>query len=103
MQEDNRGNAAESVIESSWIAQSVIALMNSRMEYEATAAELYDQLLQVARDRLHFDPKCWPANPQVLSSQLRRLEPDLHQRGIRIEFLTQSKRVRHRVRHETST
>jgi hypothetical protein len=87
MLEDNRGNAAEAVLESSWVAQSVIELMKTRAEHAATATELFDHLRNAAQERLRFDPKCWPANPQVLSGELRRLEPDLQQRGIRIEFL----------------
>jgi hypothetical protein len=92
MLEDNRRNAAEAVLESSWAAQAVIVLMSSRTEVDVTATELYDALQQVARDRLFFDPRCWPANPKVLSSELRRLESDLRHRGIRIEFPRTGKR-----------
>ncbi|MGD1073103.1 MAG: hypothetical protein ABSB15_23540, partial [Bryobacteraceae bacterium] len=86
MLSDNRANAAESVIESSWVAQAVVELMKTRPEVSATPTVLFDALRDVARDRVRFDEKNWPKNPQVLSAELRRLASDLGHRGIRIDF-----------------
>ena len=86
MLEDNRANAAASVIEGSWVALAVIKLMSTRAEHSATPSDLLDHLRNVAVDRIYFDVRHWPGDARVLSAQLRRLEPDLRQRGIRISF-----------------
>ncbi len=88
----NRRTANESAIESSIIAEPLLALMNGRDEWEGTATELMGLLENEADERL-TKQRGWPKRPNLLSSELKRIAPNLRRMGIDIEFRKSGRRL----------
>jgi len=61
-----------------------IVLLANKNRFKGTAAALLEELN--FRTRREERPKGWPANAQVLSSQLRRVAPNLRAAGVRLSF-----------------
>ena len=83
---EGRALAAEAVLESSPVADILLDFMSTTESLEGSATELWIILRNHVREQLYFDQRRWPASPRQLSNELRRLEPDLQQHGVRITF-----------------
>ncbi len=79
----NRKAANELPLEASPIATPLLELADTR--FEGTATELL-AALSGSVDESVTRRKGWPANGQVLSTELRRLAPNLRAAGIDVEF-----------------
>jgi hypothetical protein len=73
----NRGEADAQLLENSEVAQAVIRMMVIHRIWEGTPTALLEELNKFCPDEATRKGKHWPANPGVLSKQLRRLSPVL--------------------------
>ncbi|MFZ1974186.1 MAG: bifunctional DNA primase/polymerase [Candidatus Acidiferrales bacterium] len=83
--DSNRGVAVALSLEASPIVMPLTRFLLTRSAWRGTAAQLLRRIeknveIEVARQR------SWPANPQLLSSQLRRIAPHLRATGLDIQF-----------------
>ncbi|MFQ5733042.1 MAG: hypothetical protein ACE5KM_13960 [Planctomycetaceae bacterium] len=81
----NRATANEAAIESSIIAEPLLALLRGRDDWDGTATELKGHLEDAADSRT-IKQHNWPKRPHVLSGELRRIAPNLRRMGIDVEF-----------------
>jgi hypothetical protein len=86
----NRAEAAQAVMDSSPLAQSVMDLMAGCSSWNGTARELLARLRQTA-DEGTLKSKYWPQDDIRLGKDLKRLTPDLLKCGIEIESLRKGK------------
>jgi len=81
----NRETSHEVALESSPAAQAVLSLVKAKGLWEGTATELLDRLehnpSEAERRR-----SGWPRSARALSSELRRLAPNLRGSGIEVNF-----------------
>ena len=80
----NRADAIQSVIDANPVASAIRDLMQDRMEWTGTAAELLAELEPKAGDSV-TKGKEWPANGQALSRRLNRVKSAVRPAGIEIE------------------
>lgn len=83
--DSNRGVAVALSLEASPIVMPLTLFLVTRSTWRGTAAQLLRGIekhveIEVSRQR------SWPANPQLLSSQLRRIAPHLRATGLDIQF-----------------
>ena len=88
----NLEQGAETVIESSPVAQAIIALV-SKKDFAGTATELLDLLeekdgsgLNLNAESRETQSKSWPKNARALSATLRRIAPALLRKGVEVIF-----------------
>ena len=79
----NRADAIQSVIDASPVASAIRDLMQDRVEWTGTAAELLTELEQKAGDSV-TKGKEWPANGQALSRRRNQYMSALRPAGIEI-------------------
>ena len=65
-------------------------------KYEQSATDCLDDLISIEGAKVASSVK-FPKNPRALSSKLRRMEPFLHQKGLKIEFWRDSGLMRKRM------
>ena len=80
----NHADAIQSVIDASPVASAIRELMQDRVEWTGTAAELLAELELKAGDSV-TKGKEWPANGQALSRRLNRVKSAVRPAGIEIE------------------
>jgi len=74
------------VLSSNPIAAALLAFMENRDSYEATPAELLDELAQESeRMKIKTTTKSWPGAPQVFTRRLNELKSNLRQGGIEVD------------------
>jgi hypothetical protein len=83
--DSNRGAAVALGLEASPIVMPLTIFFLARSTWRGTAAQLLRKIekraeIEVTRQR------SWPANPQLLSSQLRRIAPHLRASGLDVQF-----------------
>ena len=81
---DNRGDANRQALEASPVAAAVWRLMKDRDEWRGTATELYQKLGGAATEEMRRS-KAWPAAPNSLGGEMKRLAPALRAVGIEAE------------------
>jgi hypothetical protein len=81
----NRAAANDLALESSTVATVVLCLMSPLSQWSGTLTGLLDELGKYADDKTK-KRRDWPATPKGLSSQLRRVAPNLRQAGILVKF-----------------
>jgi len=81
---DNRGDANRQALEASPVAAAVWLFMKDRDEWQGTATELYHKLGSAATDAMKRS-KAWPAAPNSLGGEMKRLAPALRGVGIEVE------------------
>jgi hypothetical protein len=66
----------EEVLEASLIADTIIKLMENKLEWNSTATELLSELEEIAGNglRINSRSKFWPKNPNVLSRRLNEIK-----------------------------
>jgi hypothetical protein len=82
--EDNRGDANRQALEASPVAASVWRFMKDRDEWRGTATELYQKLGSAATEEMRRS-RSWPAAPNSLGGEMKRLAPALRAVGIEAE------------------
>lgn len=82
--ESNRRDITALSLESSMVAQAVLAYMDFTGTLELTPKELLKKLNMNAEDGRKVPG--WPASPQALSTQLRRVAPALRRLGLEVSF-----------------
>jgi hypothetical protein len=80
---ETRSHESAAAVEGSVMAQTLLNYMVTG--WCGTAGELLQWLSDTVSDEVRKS-RGWPVNPRVLSSQLRRLAPNLEAAGLRIEF-----------------
>ena len=81
----NRETANESAIESSVIAEPMVALLDDNEEWTGTPTELLYALEEKIPERT-AKQRAWPKRPHNLSGELKRIAPNLRRMGIDVEF-----------------
>ena len=81
---DNRGDANRQDLETSPVAAAVWRFMKDHDEWRGTATELYQQLGSAATEEMRRS-KAWPAAPNSLGGEMKRLAPALRGVGIEVE------------------
>ncbi len=93
---ENREAANDLALEASPVVPVLTSLMAEQSTWRGTSGELLKRLSEHA-DEQTKRLKSWPASPQTLSNQLRRLTPNLRQAGLRLEFDREKNRKRARL------
>jgi hypothetical protein len=88
-----RDRIAAEVVDSDAVAAAVIRLMESRLSWRGTAAELLVNMTP-AEGR---PPRHWPATARTMSGHLRRIMPALRGMGLEVVFTRQANRGRSRI------
>jgi hypothetical protein len=96
--DSNRDEAVANIIEANLVATAVRSLMSTRTQWEGTASELLDALIEVAGERI-AKSKTWPKSPGALSGRLRRAATALRKIGIEVTFKKDQDRKRSRKIH----
>jgi hypothetical protein len=89
--EDYRRTARINALEASNVGTALLTLMEQRPTWEGTASELMTELdghLPAAANRRNF-----PSSARAMSSQLRRIMPNLREAGIEVEMPEGTRRV----------
>lgn len=81
----NRGTANALSLEGSPLVTPLKRLLASRASWRGTAAELLRKMAKHVENQA-IEQRNWPKNPQLLSTQLRRIAPQLRASGLDIEF-----------------
>ncbi len=81
----NRRSADEQAIEASLFGQAMMRL-SSQDDFEGNASDLLNQLNQQTPEQERKNAPDWPKSARGLSSQLRRLAPNLRRLGIEIQL-----------------
>ena len=81
---DNRGDANRQALEASPVAAAVWRFMKDRDEWRGTMTEFYQQLGSVATEEMRRS-KAWPAAPNSLGAEMKRLAPALRAIGIEVQ------------------
>ena len=81
---DNRGDANRQALEASPVAAAVWLFMKDRDEWQGTATELYQKLGSAATEEMRRS-RAWPAAPNALGGEMKRLAPALRGVGIEVE------------------
>jgi hypothetical protein len=81
----NRRAATDNSIDNSAVADVLFDSVPSNLKWSGALAELHRQLTAIAGKQV-AGTKRWPKNVQQLSSELRRLSPQLRERGLSIAF-----------------
>jgi hypothetical protein len=71
---DNQAGAHEQALDSSPLPPALLALVDGKLGWEGSPAELFTELTRHTTDP---PPKDWPKKPNVLTNRLRRLTPNL--------------------------
>jgi hypothetical protein len=80
---DNQTGAHEQALDASPLPAALLTLMDGRELWEGTPTELHMELRRFAPMP---EPKDWPKKPNVLTSKLRRLAPNLRRvHGLSVE------------------
>ena len=74
------------VINSSLVSQMIFELLNSKLEWEGTAEDLYFDLSKLLENK-YIRPNrfIWASSPHALGKELNRLKPVLEQYGISVD------------------
>jgi len=80
-------------LEQSGIGDVLAQLMRKKKDVVYTCSQLLIELNNL-KEELEIDVRRWPANARALSSQLRRIAPNLLRCGISVEFLPRSQEAR---------
>jgi hypothetical protein len=83
--ESNRGAAVALGLEASPIVMPLTIFLLPRSTWRGTAAQLLRRIVKHAEIEVTRQ-RSWPANPQLLSSQLRRIAPHLRASGLDVQF-----------------
>lgn len=89
---ENRANSHIIAVEESAFGQDLVRLIDEKDHWEGTATQLLEALAG-GRDKKDL-PEGWPKKPQLLSSLLRRLAPDLRALGYDVVFPKRSSKAR---------
>jgi hypothetical protein len=81
----NRDGSTAAALESSAIAQPVLALVERHGTWTGTVKQLLGELDSVAGEAARKD-RDWPTNPRKLGGDLRRLAPALRRAGVNVEL-----------------
>ena len=81
----NRRAATDNSIDDSAVADVLFDSVPSNLKWSGSLANLHRQLTAIAGKQLPGS-KRWPKNVTQLSSELRRLSPQLRERGLSIAF-----------------
>lgn len=87
----NRESANEVALESSVIAQPLLALLEAEGEWSGTPSELLHALEARITEQARKQPG-WPKSPRALSGHLKRLAPNLREAGWVVEHDRTSKK-----------
>jgi hypothetical protein len=79
----NREGANDLAIESHPVAKAIVAMMDTRGEWEGTATELL-VVIEGAVDEATRKQKAWPKAANKLSAAVRRVAPNLRSAGIEV-------------------
>jgi hypothetical protein len=71
-------------LDASPVVPALRHLLATKQQYEGTATDLFQTLTYLINEQKR--PKGWPSNPQVLSSQLRRIAPNLRVVGVEVTW-----------------
>jgi hypothetical protein len=83
--DSNRGAAVAVSLEASSIVPALMMFLLTSRYWRGTAADLLRGIEKSAEPE-EVRQRSWPANPQLLSSQLRRIAPHLRASGLDIHF-----------------
>ena len=92
----NRSSAHDVVIESSMIGPEILSLLATHESWEGNSTELLAALEDNANEKTK-GRRSWPANARKLSSDLRRIAPNLRATGIDVTFSKTTDRSRKRL------
>lgn len=86
----NKQSVEDAAIEGNPFAEAILSLIADRGPWQGTATELL-QVLRAHNQLLADDPHSLPRQPNKLTSELRRVQPLLRSRGVKITFERQRK------------
>jgi hypothetical protein len=82
--DQNRKSASTTALESSVVAQTLIAFMTAKETWVGTYKDLLHDLEPYAGERV-IKSKAWPQTPRGLSGKIKRIAPNLRRAGIGIQ------------------